>query len=69
MLFVCARVRLTCVCVICCDLGFDVAWSGLIVCICARVCCCNVVVWFVCDLLCDVVWLGCCGVAAVLLCV
>ena len=33
------------------------------------VCCCNVVVCVVCDLICDVVWLGCCGVVAVLLCV
>ena len=33
MLFVCVRVRLTFVCVMCCDLGFDVACSGLIVCV------------------------------------
>ena len=43
MLFVCVRVRLTCVCVIRCALWFDVAWSGLIVCVCARVC--IVVLW------------------------
>ena len=60
MLFVCVRVRLTFVCVMCCDLGFDVACSGLIVCVCARVCCCNVVVWFVC---------ACLGAAFALLCV
>ena len=68
MLVVCC-VRLNCVCMFCRGLWFDVVWLGLIVCGCVRVCCCNVVVWFVCDVICDAVWLGCCAVVAVLLCV
>ena len=47
--------------------GLMLSGLGLIVGVCVRVCCCNVVVCFACDLTCDVVWLGCCGVVAVLL--
>ena len=58
-------VRLNCVCMFCCDVWFDVVWSGLIVCVCARVCYCHVVVRFVCDVLVAVVLLLCCCVCDV----
>ena len=65
---VCVCVRIKCVCVFCCDVRFDVVRLGFdCVCLCVRVCCCNVCV--VCDLACNAIWLGCCVVVVMLLCV
>ena len=44
---VCVCVRLMCVCVFCCDVCFDVVWSGLIVCVFAFV---SVIVMWLCAL-------------------
>ena len=58
-------VRLNCVCMFCCDVWFDVVWSGLIVCVFVLVC---VIVMWLCGLsvMYWLLWCCCCVVVCVM---